>query len=243
MGSSEHRRHLLTAGAIWLVASAAGVVAVLTAGRILPVAASREATIVDGAFVFLTVLSIPVVMLVVVGLLYSAVRFRARTEDDADGPAIHGHRPFELGWLVVTFVLVGFLALYGSLGLIEIRGGEREDLRVQVTALQWQWRFEYPDLGITSKELVVPVGERILLTITSQDVIHSFFVPAFGVKMDAVPGRTTTISVTPTVIGGYGLQCAELCGLGHTRMMANVAVVSVADFQAWVETQRQAAQR
>lgn len=243
MGSTDPRRHLLTAGAIWLVASAIGIAAVLTAGRILPMAGSREATIIDGAFVLLTVVSVPVLMLVVVGLLYSALRFRARSEDDADGPAIHGHRPFELGWLLVTFVLVAFLALYGSLGLIEIRGEASHDLRVQATALQWQWRFEYPDLGITSKELVVPVGERILVTITSRDVIHSFFVPAFGVKMDAVPGRTTTIAVTPTEVGGYRLQCAELCGLGHTRMTANVAVVSVVDFEQWVETQRQAAQQ
>lgn len=239
---SSQRRHLALAAAIWLVASILGIAAVLVVGRILPVVASREATIVDGAFVLLTVVSVPVLMLVVVGLLYSALRFRARGDDVAEGPPIYGHRALEIGWVGVTIALVGFLALYGSIGLLEIRGGEQHDLRVGATALQWQWRFEYPDLGITSKELVVPVNERILVTITSRDVVHSFFVPAFGVKMDAVPGRTTTISVTPTEIGGYGLQCAELCGLGHTRMTANVAVVSAADFDAWVEAQRQAAQ-
>lgn len=236
------RRHLIIAGAAWLVASVLGIAAVLAVGRILPVVASKEATIVDGAFVLLTAVSVPVLMLVVVTLVYAALRFRARPDDDADGPPLHGHRALEVGWVLVTLVLVGFLALYGSLGLVEIRGGERHDLRVQVTALQWQWRFEYPDLGITSKELVLPVGERALVTITSRDVIHSFSVPAFGVKMDAVPGRTTTISVTPTEIGGYGLQCFELCGLGHTRMTANVTVLSAAEFAAWVEAQRQAAQ-
>lgn len=238
---SNPRRHLALAAGIWLVASILGIAAVLAVGRILPIVASREATIVDGAFVLLTAVSVPVVVLVVVGLLYSALRFRARSDEEVDGPPIHGQRAFELGWVGVTIVLVGFLALYGSIGLLEIRGGEEHDLRVQATALQWQWRFEYPDLGLTSKELVVPVGERILITITSRDVVHSFFVPAFGVKMDAVPGRTTKILVTPTEIGGYGLQCAELCGLGHTRMTANVAVVSAADFAAWVEAQRQAA--
>lgn len=238
---SEYRRHLVVAGTIWFVASILGIAAVLALGHILPVVASKEATIVDGAFVLLTAVSVPVLALVVVGLVYSAIRFRARDDDPADGPPIHGHRRFEIGWVVVTLVLVGFLALYGSIGLVEIRGGENHDLRVQVTGLQWEWRFEYPDLGITSKELVLPVGERALVTITSRDVIHSFSVPAFGVKMDAVPGRTTTISVTPTEIGGFGVQCFELCGLGHTRMTANVTVLSVADFQAWVEAQRQAA--
>jgi cytochrome c oxidase subunit 2 len=240
----EARRHLVIAGAIWAVASALGIAAVLAVGRILPVVASREAGIVDGAFVLLTAVSVPVLMLVVVGLVYSAIRFRARPGEDGegDGPPIHGHRALEVGWLVVTLGLVGFLALYGSIGLIEIRGGERHDLRVEATALQWQWRFAYPDLGITSKELVVPVGERIQVTITSRDVVHSFSVPAFGVKMDAVPGRTTTVTVTPTEIGGYGVQCAELCGFGHTRMTADVAVVSAADFEAWVAQQRQAAQ-
>jgi cytochrome c oxidase subunit 2 len=240
----EARRHLLVAGAIWVVASIVGIAAVLAVGRILPSVASREAGIVDGAFVLLTLVSVPVLALVVVGLGYSAIRFRARDAEPVDGPPIHGHRAFEVGWLVVTLGLVAFLALYGSIGLLEIRGSEtqRPDLRVQVTALQWQWRFEYPDLGIQSKELVVPVGARVLIAITARDVVHSFSVPAFGVKMDAVPGRTTTITVTPTEIGGYGLQCAELCGLGHTGMTANVAVVSAADFEAWVAAQRQAAQ-
>lgn len=239
---SESRHHLVVAGAIWVVVSVLGIAAVVAVGRILPVVASKEATIVDGAFVLLTAVSVPVLTLVVVGLVYSAIRFRARDDDPAEGPPVHGHRPFEIGWVVVTLVLVGFLAVYGSVGLVEIRGGENHDLRVQVTGLQWEWRFEYPDLGITSKELVLPVGERALVTITSRDVIHSFSVPAFGVKMDAVPGRTTTISVTPTEIGGFGVQCFELCGLGHTRMTANVTVLSAADFQAWVEAQRQAAQ-
>lgn len=241
---SQARRHLLVAGTIWAVVSILGITAVLAVGRILPIVASREAGVVDGAFILLTVVSVPVLALVVVGLIYSAVRFRARADDPADGPPIHGHRAFEIGWLVVTLGLVAFLALYGAMGLLEIRGSDTQphSLRVEVTALQWQWRFEYPDLGIQSKELVVPVGERILITITSRDVVHSFSVPAFAVKMDAVPGRTTTITVTPTEIGGYGLQCAELCGFGHTRMTANVAVVSAADFEAWVATQRQAAQ-
>lgn len=240
---SAARRHLLVAGAIWVAVSIVGVAAVLAVGRILPQVASREARIVDGAFVLLTLVSVPVLALVVVGLVYSAIRFRAPDADPADGPPIRGHRALEVGWLVVTLGLVAFLALYGSIGLLEIRGSdtERPDLHVQVTGLQWQWRFEYPDLGIQSKELVVPVGARILITITSRDVIHSFSVPPFGVKMDAVPGRTTRIMVTPTEVGGYGVQCFELCGFGHTRMTANVAVLSAADFEAWVATQRQAA--
>jgi cytochrome c oxidase subunit 2 len=235
----EARRHFLTALVLWAVLSLAGIVAILLAAHILPLDASHEASIIDRTFVVLTVVSVPVLMLVVVGLVYSAWRFRAASEDE-EGPPIRGHRPFEISWLVVTFLLVCFLAAYGAVGLVEIRGAQEADLHVQASAMQWQWQFQYPDLGITSPELVLPVNERAYVTIVSSDVVHSFFVPAFGVKQDAVPGRVTHLYVTPTEVGNYGVQCAELCGLGHTRMTANVVVMTAADFQTWVAQQRAA---
>jgi cytochrome c oxidase subunit 2 len=230
------RRHLAVAVAIWAVLSIIGAVAVLGM-QILPVVASKEAEVVNGAFVVLTAASVPVLMLVVVPIVYAAIRFRG-SGDEVDGPPIHGHRAFESAWVLVSLALVLGLAAFGTIGLLEIRGGTEADLEVRAEATQWAWEFEYPDLGIHSEELVLPVNRRVRVTIVSDDVLHSFSVPAFGIKLDAVPGRETALHVTPTETGSYGAQCAELCGLGHTRMVAGVSVMEMAEFEAWAAEQQ-----
>jgi len=222
--------------AIWAVLSVLGVAAVVGM-QILPIVASREAVVIDRALVALTVVSVPVLMFVVVGMLYSAIRFRAGN-DDTEGPPIHGHRRLEAGWVVGTFVMVIGVAAYGTIGLLEIRGDQHADLEVQVHAKQWAWEFDYVDLGLDSEELILPVGRRIHITLISSDAIHSLSVPAFGIKQDAVPGRVTQLYVTPTLTGTYGAQCAELCGLGHTRMLAQVTVMEPSEFDAWVAQKR-----
>ena len=228
------RRHLWIAGAIWAVLSILG--AALVAGiQILPVIASREAEIEDSAFVLLTVLSVPVLMFVVVGLAYSALRFRANG-DEEDGPPIHEHRAIQVVWLVVSFVLVIGLFAYGAVGLVDIRGAQAADFEIQVLGEQWKWSFKYPS-GVVSKELHIPIGERVHLVINSKDVIHSFWVPAFGIKQDAVPGRPTQIYVTATVAGTYPGLCAELCGTGHTGMHLSVVVSEPGDLEAWLSSQ------
>ncbi|HEY8921953.1 MAG TPA: cytochrome c oxidase subunit II [Candidatus Limnocylindria bacterium] len=226
------RRHLWIAAAIWAVLSIVG--AVLVSGiQIMPVIASREAVIENSAFVLLTVLSVPVLMFVVVGLAYSAIWFRA-DGDEADGPPIHGHRGFQTVWLGISFALVVGLFGYGAVGLIDIRGAQVSDFEVQVRAEQWAWHFTYPSAGVDSQELHIPVGERVHFIINSDDVIHSFWVPAFGIKQDAVPGRTTQIYVTATVAGTYPGLCAELCGLGHTDMRFTTVVNDRAALEAWL---------
>lgn len=229
------RRHLLIAGAIWAVLSIVGA-ALVARIQILPTIASREAEIEDAAFVLLTVLSVPVLMFVVVGLAYSALRFRANG-DRRDGPPIHGHRGVQVGWLVVSFVLVIGLFAYGTAGLLDIRGAQSSDFEVQVRAEQWAWHVEYPESGVKSKELHIPVGERVHLIIISDDVIHSFWVPAFGIKQDAVPGRPTQIYVTATAVGTYPGLCAELCGFGHTDMRLTVVVSDMAALEDWLTQQ------
>lgn len=210
--------------------------AVLVAGiQILPAIASREAEIENKAFVLLTVLSVPVLMFVVVGLSYSALRFRANGDED-DGPPVHGHRGFQAVWLGVSFALVIGLFAYGSVGLLDIRGAQASEFEVHVTGEQWLWTFEYPS-GVAAKELHIPAGERVHLIINSKDVIHSFWVPAFGIKQDAVPGRPTQIYVTATVAGIYPGLCAELCGSGHTGMHLTVVVSERADLDAWLSQQ------
>jgi len=228
------RGHLWIAAAAWAILSIAG--GVLVAGiQILPVIASKEAEIEDRAFVLLTVLSVPVLMFVVVGLVYSALRFRANG-DESDGPPIHGHRGFQAAWLAISFALVIGLFGYGAVGLLDIRGAQAADFEVQVSGKQWAWHFTYPS-GVTSKEFHIPVGERVHLVINSTDVLHSFWVPAFGIKQDAVPGRATQVYLTATVVGTYPGLCAELCGLGHTEMRLEAVVSDRIELEAWLRAQ------
>jgi cytochrome c oxidase subunit 2 len=229
------RRHLLTAGVVWVVLSVLGVI--LVAGmQIIPVIASREAAIEDSAFVLLTAASVPILMLVVVGLAYSALRFRA-TNEMGDGPPIHGHVGVQAGWVGLSLLLVLGLFAYGAIGLVEIRGAQTADFEVNVRGEQWKWHFEYPATGVKSNELHIPVNRRVHVNIQSDDVIHSFWVPALGVKQDAVPGRPTHVYVTATDSGTYSGMCAELCGLGHTGMTMTVVVADQAALDAWLSQQ------
>jgi cytochrome c oxidase subunit 2 len=226
------RRHLLTAGVAWVVLSVVG--AVLVAGlQIIPEIASREAAIENRAFVLLTAASVPVLMLVVVAIVYSAIRFRA-TDEMVDGPPIHGHVGVQAIWLGASLALVLGLFAYGSIGLIDIRGAQSADFEVEITAEQWAWHYVYPASGVKSDELHIPVDRRVHLKITSIDVIHSFWVPAFGVKQDAVPGRPTDIYLTTTHTGTYAGMCSELCGLGHTTMTTTAVVSNQADLDTWL---------
>jgi cytochrome c oxidase subunit 2 len=228
------RRHLATAGAVWVVLSVLGI-AVVAGLQIIPVIASREAQVENGAFVLLTAASVPVLTFVVVGLVYSALRFRA-ADEMADGPPIHGHTAFQAAWVGVSLLLVIFLFAYGALGLVEIRGAQTADFEVQVEAEQWAWHYKYPN-GVRSTELHVPVDRRVHLVIKSDDVIHSFWVPAFGVKQDAVPGHPTQIYMTATHTGTFPGMCAELCGLGHTGMTTTAVVSDQATLDAWLRQQ------
>jgi cytochrome c oxidase subunit 2 len=234
------RRHLLTAGIVWVVLSILGIVLVEQL-QILPVIASREAEIENRAFVILTAASVPVLLFVVIGLVYTALRFRASketaTDPTTDGPAIHGHLGTQAAWLIVSLVLVLGLFGYGALGLVEIRGAQTADFEVQVEAEQWAWHYVYAN-HVRSTELHIPVDRRVHLTLKSDDVIHSFWVPAFGVKQDVVPGHPTQIYTTATRSGTYPGMCAELCGLGHTGMTTTVVVSDQAALDAWLSQQQ-----
>ncbi|MFO3797007.1 MAG: c-type cytochrome, partial [Anaerolineales bacterium] len=104
-----------------------------------------------------------------------------------------------------------------------------------VTAFQWAWRFEYPEYGIKTNQLYLPVNRQVVLKMQSPDVIHSFWVPEFRIKQDVVPGRITEYRITPSLIGTYKVRCAELCGVSHAYMVAPVVIVSQEEFDKWVQ--------
>jgi cytochrome c oxidase subunit 2 len=211
---------------------------------IFPAQDAREAAISDEAFRILVRLAVPVFVFVLVMLAFSVIRFRSRGVPSDVGPSQWGSPKVYTLWLGITGLLALVLIVNpGLTGLAEIRGRSQADLVVRLTGSQWTWTVSYPSYGNASSldEMVLPVGERIRFEVTSTDVIHSFWIPAFRIKVDAVPGRTTVIYATPDRIDSYEadfnlrVQCAELCGLGHAFMKLPVRVVEEPEFLAWVK--------
>lgn len=233
---------------LWAVLTVVGIGAVL-AFSMLPARLSEEADAVDGAYVLLMVLAMPVLMFVVTMLIYSAVRFRSSGPDE-DGPPLEAGRNTVRWWLGVTGALAVFVIINpGFVGLAEIRGDASDyDHVIDVRAQRFFWTVTYEngtEVFSPADELVLPVDQRIKFQVTApdNDVLHSFWIPAFRTKIDAVPGRVTEVFVTPTETGSFDenptlrIQCAELCGAGHSAMAMHVRVVEPGEFEAWLATQ------
>jgi cytochrome c oxidase subunit II len=205
----------------------------------LPTSASEEFDRIQDIYWFATVMSIVIFALVSAVVVYSVWKWRVPPDDDAEGPPIHGHTGLEIAWTAVPAILVIALGIVSAFVLSE--NGEARDDALQVRAIgqQFAWKFQYPEHGeFSSGELVLPVDRQAHFTMEAVDVLHSFWVPNFGQKMDAVPGIETEINVTPTRVGEYEVVCAELCGLGHATMRAKARVVTQAEFDRWIEEQR-----
>ena len=228
--------------ALGLVASAIGVAIALWIDW-FPPAATDKAQDIDTLYDWTLIASVPIFVLVMTVAIYSVIRFKARPGDMGDGAPIHGNARLEVIWVIVPFIIVSVLAGYAWIVLDDIEAKQPNEMRVDAIGQQFAWGFKYPEEGgMTSKELVLPVDRPVHFYITTKDVIHSFWVPAFRLKYDAVPGLTTKFRVTPKDIGRYDVVCAELCGLGHATMRQNARVVSQQDFDAWKERNKRAAE-
>lgn len=229
-------KHLVTAAILVVVVTALLIVG-LENVQLLPVAASAQATPIDSLFDLEFKVIAFLFSLIVVFMLYSVVVFRRRRGDDTDAAHIEGNSKLEIAWTVAPLVTVLVFAVLGGKSLSETVRADPKPLEVKVIGQQWAWRFEYPDYGIVSSELVLPVKKQALLRLISMDVIHSFWVPEFRVKQDALPGGkefVRDLRITPTLAGDYTLRCAEMCGQQHAYMLAAVRVVEQAGFDAWV---------
>ena len=204
----------------------------------LPTSASREFDRIQDIYWLATWISVGIFSLVTAVVIFSVWKWRVSDDDDADGPPIHGHTGLEILWTAVPAVLVIVIGVMSAVVLAQNGRAGDAPLEVRAVGQQFAWRFEYPDEDIRSGELVLPVGVQARFTMEALDVIHSFWVPEFGQKMDAVPGIETAIFVTPTRTGEFAVVCTELCGLGHATMRAKARVVSEADFEAWLEERR-----
>jgi cytochrome c oxidase subunit II len=222
--------------AIGFIASAIGVAICLLIDW-FPVDASGSASQIDTLYDVLLICSVPVFILVMTIAIYSVVRFRAKPGDMGDGPPIHGNTRLEVIWVTVPFIMVTALAIYGWIVLDDIEASQPDEMIVNVTGQQFAWTFDYPAQDVNSNELVLPVDQPIHFKIKTRDVLHSFWVPEFRLKSDAVPGLTTDIRLTPDRVGRYEVVCAELCGLGHSTMRQFVRVLPADDFESWAQRQ------
>ena len=248
---SATRAGLLTFG-LWGILTAIGVVATLTVDFYSVVGSDRGEEIA-GAFTFLTALAMPVAAMVIAVLVYSILRRGGGDLSPEDGAAFDGTgktESFPRLWFGASAALTILVIIYPGLWTLNdvIHKHEEPELVVDVEALQWTWLMSYPEQGLENQlELVIPVDTKVTFNITSRDVVHSFWVPAFLMKIDAIPGHTTTISLIAVEEGDfsdeplYRLQCAELCGLSHASMRVPVRVVSQSEFEDWLGQKRAAA--
>jgi cytochrome c oxidase subunit II len=216
-----------------LVASAAGVVLALVPDW-LPKPASDEAGRIDFVFWFVTGICVFIFAIVASVLVYAVLKFRAKPDDDSDGPPIHGHTGLEIVWTAVPAILVTAIAIVSAIVLAKDDAEGANPLHVDVTAQQFFWSYSYPESdNKQSAVLRLPVHRSIVLRMTSKDVIHSFWVPEFRQKQDVVPGIHPTLHITPNKLGTYPVICTELCGLGHALMRSRVVVMEPEAFDRW----------
>jgi len=249
---------------------------------LLPVAASEEASLVDGLFNLMMTISTGLFLIVQGVIIYCVIRFRRRPGDMTDGPPTHGNVPLEILWTAIPAIIVLVIGVYsfevynamGGLDPMACHGMQAmkkmpgsalaatldsdtqqnalgigaspeessvAQIQINVTGLQFAWIFSYPDSGVTSGELHVPIGRQVKLNISANDVIHSFWVPEFRLKQDAIPGSETLLQFTPKVAGTYSVICAELCGSYHGSMKTQVIVETPEEFNAWIQSQQEVA--
>jgi cytochrome c oxidase subunit II len=206
-------------------------------------AASTAADKIDTLLDVMIVLSSFVFSIVMVMLVYALYRWRAKPGDESDGEPIHGNTRLEITWTVIPTVIVLFGVAYSWIVLGDIEAKDADRMKVEVTAQQFEWDFSYPEAGVTSKELHVPVDRQLELQLRALDVIHSFWVPEWRIKRDLVPGAPgagidDNVVVTPDKEGTYTVICTELCGVGHSTMRATVVVESEQEFQQWLGQQQ-----
>jgi cytochrome c oxidase subunit II len=239
-----------------LLAAAATAVAIFIPW--LPDNASKEGERIDFVFWFVTAICIAIFSVVASLSVYSLIRFRAKPDDDSDGPPVHGHTGIEITWTVVPLILVIAMIVVSSVALAQNDRNPSGSMRVEILGQQFAWIVAYPPEGAAedmdgfvcfnrgpgnaiefarrckaSPNLLLPLDRPARLHLTARDVIHSFWVPEFRQKQDAVPGLETEITVTPTKVGNFSFICTELCGLGHALMRTRAIVMPESQFEAW----------
>jgi cytochrome c oxidase subunit 2 len=197
-----------------------------------PQRASSMAGNVDALFIFLLILCGMMTLLIFVALVYFAARYRHRKGVAAE--QIEGSTPLELTWTLIPFGVFMVIFAWGAVVYFQQRTPPRDSTEVYVVAKQWMWKLEHAEGQREINSLHVPVGRNVKLILTSQDVVHSFFVPDFRIKQDVVPGRYTVAWFRPTKPGVYHLFCTQYCGTQHSGMIGTIQVMEPAQYEAWM---------
>jgi cytochrome c oxidase subunit 2 len=207
-----------------------------------PAQASTQAKNTDHLYHVLVIACVPIFVLVVTVILYCAWQFHMKPgEELKDGPPIHGNTRLEVFWTVAPAILLLGMLGYSFVILHDNEKKPAQEIHVGVTAQQFAWTFQYPPsvtrgAPVQSTQLYLPEGESVKFELHSKDVIHAFWIPAFRLQLDVVPGITASYRATPDRLGTYLVVCNLLCGLGHSLMRTDVHVVTPAAFQSWLKS-------
>jgi cytochrome c oxidase subunit 2 len=201
---------------------------------LMPEQASTMAHEVDALFFTLVALSVFFAGLIFLLILVFAIRYHRRSDDEQPKPIL-GDIRLELAWSLIPAALALGVFVWSTVLFFKIQTPPKDALEVYVVAKQWMWKLQHPSGKREINSLHIPLNQPVRLTMTSEDVIHDFFVPAFRVKMDVLPGKYTSMWFEATKPGTYHLFCAEYCGTEHSKMIGSVVAMDPADYEAWLE--------
>jgi cytochrome c oxidase subunit 2 len=200
---------------------------------LFPPSASTISGEMDLLYLFIVAVCAFFTVLVAALIVYFTLRYRRRHPDEV-GADIHGSLSLELIWTFIPFVLSMVMFAWGASLFFKLASPPANAMEIFVVGKQWMWKVQHPEGVREINELHIPVGRPIRITLGSEDVIHDYFIPAFRVKMDAVPGKLTTLWFEATKVGTYHIFCAEYCGTKHSGMIGQVIVMSPQDYEAWL---------
>ncbi|HEX5069249.1 MAG TPA: cytochrome c oxidase subunit II [Vicinamibacterales bacterium] len=200
---------------------------------LFPPTASTVAVEMDLLYLFIVAICAFFAILVVAVITYFTLKYRRRSPD-AVGADIHGSLALELTWTFIPFVLAMVMFGWGASLFFRLASPPANAMELFVVGKQWMWKVQHPEGVREINEMHVPVGRPVRVSIGSEDVLHDYFIPAFRVKMDAVPGKVTTLWFEATQVGTYHIFCAEYCGTKHSGMIGQVIVMSPQDYEAWL---------
>ncbi|MCC5829016.1 MAG: cytochrome c oxidase subunit II [Phycisphaeraceae bacterium] len=209
--------------------------------RLLPSSSSTFAPDHDWLFYFITWVSVAAFAIVMATMIYFVIRYRRRHPDQRAQSRVSHSTGLEVTWSIIPTLIFVFIFWYGFKSFMDKANPPRDAYTITAIAWTWGWRFSYEDGAFESPELYVPRDRPVRILLTSQDVIHSLFIPDFRVKKDVVPDRLNTMWFTATEVGTFPLLCAEYCGRDHSEMLSKVHVLEDRDFRQWLSEERQAA--
>ncbi len=192
--------------------------------------ASSAAGKVDAVFLFSLVLCVAALIIITATLIYFVIKYNKKRHPK--GEDIEGNTSLEVAWTVIPTVLFLVMFVYGWTNFDYMREVPRDAMVIDVTGRQWAWSFKYPN-GKRTSELLLAFNKPVKLELHSLDVIHGFFIPAFRIKEDVVPGKDNYTWFVPTQLGSFDIECTVICGVGHGTMLSKAVVVPVSDFERW----------